>query len=68
MENIGDLLHKNLKKHFGFDSFKGNQEAIITNVLNGIPVTSCCDAIRGVLVYRRQGDGYKLRFVSIPLH
>ncbi len=35
MENIGDLLHKNLKKYFGFDSFKGNQEAIITNVLNG---------------------------------
>lgn len=35
MENIGDRLHKNLKKYFGFDSFKGNQEAIITNVLNG---------------------------------
>ncbi len=35
MENIGDILHKNLKKYFGFDSFKGNQEAIITNVLNG---------------------------------
>ena len=24
-----------LKKHFGFTSFKGNQEAIIRNVLNG---------------------------------
>src|SRR3989339_1914855 len=24
-----------LKKHFGFDTFKGNQEAIIKNVLNG---------------------------------
>lgn len=24
-----------LKKHFGFDKFKGNQEAIITNVLEG---------------------------------
>lgn len=35
MENIGGILHKNLKKYFGFDSFKGNQEAIITNVLNG---------------------------------
>jgi ATP-dependent DNA helicase RecQ len=23
-----------LKKHFGFDTFKGNQEAIIRNVLN----------------------------------
>jgi len=29
------LLHVSLKKHFGFDSFKGNQEAIITNVLKG---------------------------------
>ncbi|MBQ5524418.1 MAG: DEAD/DEAH box helicase, partial [Paludibacteraceae bacterium] len=24
-----------LKKHFGFDSFKGNQEAIIENLLAG---------------------------------
>jgi ATP-dependent DNA helicase RecQ (EC 3.6.1.-) len=29
-----DLL-KALQEHFGFDSFKGNQEAIIRNVLNG---------------------------------
>ena len=28
-------LLEHLKKHFGFDSFKGNQEAIIQNVLNG---------------------------------
>ncbi|MEA3477661.1 MAG: DNA helicase RecQ [Bacteroidota bacterium] len=28
-------LHALLKKIFGFDSFKGNQEAIIKNVLNG---------------------------------
>ena len=35
MENIGEILHENLKKYFGFDSFKGNQEEIITNLLNG---------------------------------
>jgi len=35
MENIGEVLHENLKKYFGFDSFKGNQAAIITNVLAG---------------------------------
>ena len=35
MENTGEILHKNLKKYFGFDSFKGNQEEIITNVLAG---------------------------------
>jgi len=35
MENIGEILHQNLKKYFGFDSFKGNQEEIITNVLAG---------------------------------
>ncbi len=35
MEKIGEILHKNLKKYFGFDSFKGNQEDIITNVLAG---------------------------------
>ena len=35
MENIGEILHKNLKKYFGFDSFKGNQEEIISNVLAG---------------------------------
>ena len=29
------LLVEQLKKHFGFDTFKGNQEAIIHNVLNG---------------------------------
>ncbi len=29
------VLTQELKKHFGFDSFKGNQEAIISNLLNG---------------------------------
>jgi ATP-dependent DNA helicase RecQ len=29
------VLTEHLKKQFGFDSFKGNQEAIIQNVLNG---------------------------------
>lgn len=28
-------LHEKLKLHFGFDTFKGNQESIITNLLNG---------------------------------
>lgn len=28
-----DFLHKELDKYFGFDQFKGNQEAIITSVL-----------------------------------
>jgi len=28
-------LSSSLKKHFGFDSFKGNQEAVIQNVLDG---------------------------------
>ncbi len=35
MENLGAILHDNLKKFFGFDSFKGNQEKIISNVLLG---------------------------------
>jgi|AntRauTorckE5430_2_1112549.scaffolds.fasta_scaffold06714_1 ATP-dependent DNA helicase RecQ len=29
-------LHAALKQHFGFDKFKGNQESIITSVLDGI--------------------------------
>lgn len=28
-------LHEALKKYFGFDSFKSNQEAIITHLLAG---------------------------------
>ena len=28
-------LHDSLKLHFGFDNFKGNQEAIITNLMEG---------------------------------
>jgi len=32
---IHSELTEALKSHFGFDSFKGNQEAIIQNVLNG---------------------------------
>jgi len=28
-------LHAKLKEYFGFDHFKGNQEAIIKNVLAG---------------------------------
>ena len=28
-------LHEKLKEYFGFDNFKGNQEAIIRNVLAG---------------------------------
>ena len=35
MDNLGEKLHENLKKYFGFDSFKGNQEIVISNVLNG---------------------------------
>ncbi len=30
-----DLLHEKLKEYFGFSSFKGNQEAVIRNVLAG---------------------------------
>ena len=30
-----DLLHKGLKDYFGFDTFKGNQEAIIQSILSG---------------------------------
>ena len=29
------LLHEKLKEYFGFSSFKGNQEAVIRNVLEG---------------------------------
>lgn len=29
------VLVEELKKHFGFDTFKGNQEAIITSLLDG---------------------------------
>jgi ATP-dependent DNA helicase RecQ len=41
LENITEkvsgelMLYDNLKKYFGFDSFKGNQEEIIKNVLAG---------------------------------
>lgn len=31
----GDELQKQLKKYFGFDQFKGNQEAVIHNLLAG---------------------------------
>lgn len=34
MTNIKELLAVELKKNFGFDSFKGNQEAIMENLLN----------------------------------
>ena len=36
MLNITDeLLYRKLKEHFGFTKFKGNQEAVIKNVLSG---------------------------------
>ena len=36
MQSITDeLLHKKLKDHFGFTKFKGNQKAVIKNVLAG---------------------------------
>jgi len=35
MMQTGKKLGEFLKKYFGFDSFKGNQEGIIQNVLNG---------------------------------
>lgn len=34
MPNQNDILTAALKKHFGFDKFKGNQKAIIQNVLD----------------------------------
>ncbi len=30
-----DILYKGLKKYFGFDTFKGNQEAIMKSILSG---------------------------------
>jgi len=30
-----DLLSEQLKKHFGFDTFKGNQEAVIHSIMDG---------------------------------
>lgn len=35
MPHQEDILTSALKKHFGFDKFKGNQRAIIQNVLDG---------------------------------
>lgn len=35
MPHRDDILTHALKKHFGFDNFKGNQKAIIQNVLDG---------------------------------
>ena len=32
---MNKTLHAALKEHFGFDSFKGNQEAIMTSLLDG---------------------------------
>lgn len=33
--NTSEKLHSALKKYFGFDTFKGNQEAVIADLLNG---------------------------------
>ena len=30
-----NILLQGLKDHFGFDTFKGNQEAIIENLMDG---------------------------------
>ena len=35
MDFSTELLHKNLKNFFGFNTFKGKQEAIIRNLLEG---------------------------------
>ena len=35
MDNLHDMLHQKLKEYFGFAAFKGNQEAVIRNVLAG---------------------------------
>lgn len=35
MEQDQNLLHDKLKEYFGFTSFKGNQEAVIRNLLSG---------------------------------
>ena len=35
MEQENSILHDKLKEYFGFTSFKGNQEAVIRNLLAG---------------------------------
>lgn len=40
MEQNNDVLYDKLKEYFGFTSFKGNQEAVIRNLLAGFGVFS----------------------------
>ncbi|MBQ1253191.1 MAG: DEAD/DEAH box helicase, partial [Alistipes sp.] len=35
MELENTVLHEKLKEYFGFTAFKGNQEAVIRNLLSG---------------------------------
>ncbi len=48
------LLHDKLKEYFGFSSFKGNQEAVIRNVLEG--------RIRSCLCLRAAGNPCAINF------
>ena len=63
------LLHSKLKEYFGFSSFKGNQQAVIENVLDGgdtfvlnvatATVISQCVSIAVVIVLaKRSGHRY----------
>ncbi|GAB1359434.1 hypothetical protein MASR1M31_12180 [Porphyromonadaceae bacterium] len=49
-------LHTELKNRFGFDTFKGNQEAIIQNVIDG----------RDTFVLMPTGGGVNRSAISYP--
>ena len=52
MEQDNDVLYDKLKEYFGFTSFKGNQEAVIRNLLAG----------RDTFVLMPTGGGKSLRY------
>ena len=64
MDITSETLHKKLKDFFGFDTFKGNQEAIIRNLVSGILLgrreesAEAADAPFRVAISGTPGDGW----------
>ena len=56
MQVTSEILHQKLKEFFGFDSFKGEQEAVIRHLIEGNNTFPCSVFVNTKIVHSKISD------------